>query len=649
MTTLRIDIETYSSEDLLRSGVYRYAKSPDFEILLIGFAFDDGPVQVKDVKAEGPRLKEIFRQYLTDKRYIKTAFNANFERTCLEAWLGVELPAEQWRCTAVRAAMAGLPSGLDNVARTLGLSQQKDASGKALIKYFCLPCKPTKTNGMRTRNLPQHDLFRWDEFKKYCAQDVVVEREIAKALEWLEIPDSEQQLWALDQQINDRGVLVDVPMVQQALRIDSEVRERLESEAMQLTGLDNPNSTQQLKAWLSDQTGEEVATLRKADLPALMQSTDCDVTSRVVQIRSELSKSSVKKYEAMRNAVCPDGRVRGMLRYYGAARSGRWTGQLVQVQNLPQNHLSDLDLARQLVAGGDADLIELLYGNVPDVLSQLIRTAFIPTPGNVFAVADFSAIEARVIAWLSGEQWRIDVFNSHGKIYEASAAQMFGVPIESIKKGSDLRQKGKVAELALGYQGGPGALKAMGADKMGLDDKELERLVKLWRSANPAIVRLWEEVNDAAISALEGMAVTMQHGLRFQHRHDRLIITLPSGRQLMYMGAKITEGRYGKAITYYGTSQTTKAWTRIDTYGGKLVENIIQAIARDCLAVALLRVDGAGIETVIHVHDEIVAEIPQGKPELLDFMVSLMGQPISWAKGLPLRADGYITKYYKKD
>jgi len=646
MRELHIDIETYSSADLLKCGVYRYVQAPDFTVLLIAYAFDDGPVHIIDcTKEEELQQVDDFCELLTDPTIVKVAFNAAFERACLSAFYALRLEPEQWRCTMVKSAMAGYPGSLDQVAASLRLPVKKDPAGKALIRYFSLPCKPTKSNGMRSRNLPQHDLFKWQEFKDYCVQDVVVERAIESRLSWFTIPDAEQRLWTLDQQINDRGVRVDRTFVGKAMQVDVAFREELEAEALQLTGLDNPNSTAQLKEWLSTEMGSDVQSLNKTAMPALMQQVDSDAVARVLQIRAELSKTSVKKYEAIANAVCNDGRVRGLLQYYGASRSGRWAGRLVQVQNLPQNHLRDLDLARDIVASGDAEIVRMLFGNVGDVLSQLIRTAFTASADHRLVVADFSAIEARVIAWLAGEQWRLDVFNGHGKIYEASAAQMFNVPIESVTKGSDLRQKGKVAELALGYQGGPGALAKMGAERMGLSRPEQERIVKLWRSSNPRIVKLWGDVERAAVAAVEeGMASTLQHGLRFQYQAGRLIITLPSGRQMIYPEAQVLEGK----LTYYGQEQTTRRWARIDTYGGKLVENIIQAIARDCLAHSMLSVNEAGFDIVMHVHDEIVCDV-HSSDDALSRITSLMGQPIPWAKGLPLRADGYETYYYKKD
>lgn len=661
MQTLAIDIETYSSNDLLKGGVYKYVDAIDFEVLMIAYSFNGEPVKIFDLKQTAGIQSTPHKLYadgeiayfihkLTDARVLKTAYNANFERTCLAKFFNIELPAEQWECTAVKAAMVGLPHGLDQVAKVLQMNVQKDAAGKALIKYFSLPCKPTKANDMRTRNLPVHNPEKWQQFKDYCVQDVVVEQAIRQRIAFFSLPEQEKHLWALDQRINDNGVLVDVPFVQQAIEMDAVHRENLMEEAVQLTGLDNPNSAAQLRQWLGDAIGEEVATLRKADIPVLRNSTDDETVKRVLGIRQELAKTSVKKYEAMRTAVCSDDRVRGLLQFYGANRTGRWAGRLVQVQNLPQNHIPDLDAARQLVAAGERENVECFFGNVPDTLSQLIRTAFVAPPNHRFIVADFSAIEARVIAWLAGEKWRIDVFNTHGKIYEASAAQMFKVPIESITKGSDLRQKGKVSELALGYQGGPSALVNMGALKMGIPEEELPKLVAMWRQSNKAIVNYWYEVEQAALSCvMEGEPVTIKHGIRFFLNKGCLFIQLPSGRLLSYLRPKIVEGKFGKPmLKYEGMDQTTKQWKQIDTYGGKLVENIVQAVARDCLAFAMLQLDAAGYKIVMHIHDEVVLEVHNDKGSTEE-VNSIMGKGAPWAKGLPLTADSYETTYYRKD
>lgn len=652
MQELNIDIETYSSEDLKKVGVYKYCEAADFTILLFACSLNGAPVEIFDLTRydaeEAARSKKIF-EALTDPAIIKKAHNANFERTCISKYFGVELPAEQWRCTSVKAAMAGYPHALEQVAKVMGLEQQKDSAGKALIRYFSIPCKPTKSNGMRTRNLPEHDSVKWQQYKDYCVQDVVVEMEIGKRLDWLKVPAKEQKLWELDQRINDEGVGVDMPFVTKALAINKDHRDLLTIEAVELTGLDNPNSAAQLKDWLGNEMDEEITTLRKTDIPDLLKSTECETVSRVLTIRTELSKTSVKKYEAIRVAVCKDNRVRGLHQYYGANRTGRWAGRIVQPQNLPRNELKDLELARDTVLHFDADLVRLLYGTIPDILSQLIRTAFIPSADSRFIPADFSAIEARVIAWLAGERWRLNVFSTHGKIYEASAAQMFRIPIDSITKGSDLRQKGKVAELALGYQGGPNALIKMGALTMGIAEEELPKLVKMWRNANPAIVSLWAKVEGAAIKAVNGTRCKFRDLLYFYKENNRFCIQLPSGRTLYYLNPVLSENEYGKLqLAYYGMNQTTKKWERTDTYGGKLVENIVQAIARDCLAEAMLRLDKAGYRIAMHIHDEVVLDVPNGQGSIEE-VNGIMSTPINWAPGLPLNADSYETPFYKKD
>ncbi|MEI8142857.1 MAG: DNA polymerase [Chitinophagia bacterium] len=648
MQTLSIDIETYSSADLAKSGVYKYVEAPDFEILLLAYSFNDAPVQIVDL-ASGEVLPELVESALQNSAVLKTAHNANFERTCISKQFKMILPPGEWECTMVKAAMLGLPMSLDAVSKVLKLEEKKDAAGKALIRFFSIPCKPTNKNNQRTRNLPVHDSEKWQQFKDYCIKDVQVEKAIRSKIAFFEATPFEKKLWKIDQIINDTGVLVDLAFVNNAIAQDIENKERLTKEAIELTKLDNPNSAAQLKEWLTEEIGESVTSLTKEAIPTLIKDADCEVVKRVLVLRQEMSKTSVKKYEAMAKAVCADGRIRGLLQYYGANRTGRWAGRLVQVQNLPQNHLEDLDLARKCVASNDLDLLELLFGNVPDTLSQLIRTAFVAPKGHRFIVADFSAIEARVIAWLANERWRMQVFATHGKIYEASAAQMFKIPIESVTKGSDLRQKGKVSELALGYQGGPNALIKMGALKMGIAEDELPKLVKMWRNANPAIVTLWNTVEQAAIEALEGFPTVIQHGIKFSLENGLLAIQLPSGRKLMYQNPKLTMGKYDKQlISYEGMDQTTKQWCRQDTYGGKLVENIVQAIARDCLAESMLRLYEVGYKIAMHVHDENVLEVPDGFGRL-DEVNEIMGRPIPWAKGLPLKAESYETLYYKKD
>lgn len=908
MKTLAIDIETYSSVDLIKSGVYKYVEAEDFTVLLMAYSIDGGPVQLMSwADSDDTSLPLSVTAALVSPNVLKTAFNANFERTCLAKFFDLKMPPEQWECTMVKASMLGLPLSLEMVGKVLKLKDQKDAAGKALIKYFSLPCKPTKANGMRSRNLPEHAPDKWEMFKNYCIQDVKTEQAIREKISFFEIPDQEKKLWYLDQRINDSGVLLDNAFVQAAIEVSNENTIKLTAEAIALTNLDNPNSASQLKDWLSTETGENVTSLTKEAIPALLQNTDCEVVTRVLNIRQELSKTSVKKYQAMQKCICADNRVRGLLQFYGANRTGRWAGRLVQVQNLPQNHLADLDLAREVVKSGDTDLVEMLFGNVPDTLSQLIRTAFIAPDGYRFIVADFSAIEARVIAWLAGERWRLDVFNTHGKIYEASASQMFKVPIESVTKGSALRQKGKVAELACiahgqlvltdrglvpiecvqlsdklwdgdtfinhdgvifkgvkkvityegltatedhwvwingqsepiqfghaaasrahlaitgngrknirlgedyqprkkmekrverstridrmhsvsgntmdvllqfnprshkrmssllttslvskmvgqkndccqtkvheskryrvsklwrtrnriqipislrslylpdtrirlatarignrsnrqqwslrsrkysacaqrtkssqsaylptydilnagpnnrftvsnvlvhncGYQGGPNALISMGALKMGVPENELPKIIAMWRNANKAIVRLWSVVEEAAIMTVAtGEPKQIMHGIRFMIEKGILFIQLPSGRRLSYLKPNLKKGVYGKdSLTYEGMDQTTKQWKIQDTYGGKLVENIVQAVARDCLAVAMLRLSDAGFKIVMSVHDEVVIE-DRYEHVRLGLVNKIMGEPIPWAKGLPLTADSYETKFYKKD
>lgn len=649
MNTLNIDIETYSSADLGAVGVYKYVESPDFEVLLFAYSIDGGPVELIDLTFE--ELPDEVFAALTDPKVIKKAFNAAFERTCLAKHTGLKMPPEQWECTMVRAGMAGLPMSLDIVARVLNLTEQKDSAGKTLIKYFSVPCKPTKANGQRSRNLPCHDVEKWQQFGSYCVQDVVTEMAVGAALDQYPKYQHEKRLWDLDQCINDKGILIDQRFVRNAIAISNQHTEELTAVAQTLTGLDNPNSVAQLKGWVAEASGVEIDSLTKGTVTELLATDLSADVAEALRIRQELSKTSVTKYEKMIEAVCADGSVKGLLQYYGANRTGRWAGRLVQVQNLPQNHLKDLDLAREVVKAGDIDTLRLLYGNVPDTLSQLIRTAFIAPEGYLFASADYSAIEARVIAWLAGEKWRLDVFNTHGKIYEASASQMFRVPIESITKGSDLRQRGKVSELALGYQGGPNALISMGALKMGIAEEELPKLVKMWRNANKAIVQLWDDVQTAAIAALTDGPQQIQHNIQFFMRGGALYIQLPSGRHLIYQGAKLAPNRFGdESIQYYGMNQMTKRWERQETYGGKLVENIVQAIARDIMGDAMLRINYNGYEIKMTVHDEIVTLVrADAAPESLEDIVDIMTQSIAWAKGLPLRADGFLTPYYKKD
>lgn len=650
MKTLAIDIETYSATDLIAAGVYRYAEDPTFQILLLAYAWDDEPVEIIDMTAGGMDMeKETIFMALTDPRVIKTAYNANFERTCLAKSTGLSMPACQWRCTAVQAATLGLPRSLDQVAKALNIEKQKMAAGKALINYFSKPCRETARNGQRTRNFPHHDPERWELFKNYCKQDVEVERAVRDQLAKFPTSDEEQALWCLDQEINDRGVRVDRTLVREAIKADDRVRERLEAEAIKLTGLENPNSVAQLKRWLEEAEDIEIESLNKLTVPQLIKDTESDTVRRVLEIRREMSKTSVKKYTALARAMNSDGRIRGTMMFYGA-RTGRWAGRIFQPQNLPHNKLPDLDLAREILREGDVECLELLFGDVPDTLSQLIRTALIPAEGRRFMVADFSAIEARVIAWLAGEAWRMEVFKTHGKIYEASASQMFKVPLEKIARGNpeySLRQKGKIAELALGYGGAKGALEAMGALRMGLTEAELPGLVKAWRNANPAITALWWAVGDAALQAVDRREVTGTHGLTFTYESGFLFLRLPNGRRLAYPRPRIQENRFGKAgLTYEGVDQGRKTWGRIDTYGPKLVENIIQAISRDLLAYSMARLAEAGYRIVLHVHDEVIIEARDGS---LEEVCRIMGETPKWAAGLPMRADGYECMFYRKE
>ncbi|EGT3902561.1 dna-directed dna polymerase i [Clostridioides difficile] len=652
MRTLSIDIETYSDLDIKKVGVYRYVDSANFEILLFAYAFDNEEVKVIDLVNDEELPKEVI-EALNDNKVIKSAFNANFERTAISKFLNINLKPNEWSCTMIKALTLGLPGSLDSVSKALKFNEdkQKMKEGKALIQYFCKPCKATKVNKGRTRNLPIHDMEKWNKFKEYCKQDVVVEREIRNKLSKYKTTEREIKLWYLDQRINDTGIKVDTELIENAIECDKRYTEKLTKEAIKITGLNNPNSPAQLKKWLSDKVSFEITSLTKESIPEILKQVDDENVVRTLELRKLMSKTSIKKYEAMKLAKGNDNRVRGLLQFYGANRTGRWAGRLVQVQNLPQNHIEDLDLARNLLKEGDFDLIELLYDSVPDVLSQLIRTAFIPSEGHRFIVSDFSAIEARVIAWLAGEKWRLDVFNSHGKIYEASASQMFKVPIESIKKGSELRQKGKLAELSNGYGGSVGALISMGAIKMGLKEEELQPIVTAWRNANPNITKFWWDVDKAAKKAIKDRTIVeIQHGIKFIYNPGVLFIELPSSRRLSYLRPKIEPHTTfsGDKITYEGMEQTSKQWKRIDTYGPKLVENIVQATARDCLREAMFNVTDAGYSIVMHVHDELVIDVDK-KGGSLEEVNSIMGKEISWAKGLPLKADGYECDYYKKD
>ncbi|WP_073006206.1 DNA polymerase [Clostridium amylolyticum] len=651
MDTLSIDVETYCDLDISKVGAYKYCEHPSFEIMLFAYAFDDDPVQIVDL-ANGEKLPSNIFYALTDPNVLKTAFNANFERNSIKNQYPALCPPEQWECTMVKALTIGLPGSLDMVGKALNFEEdkQKMKEGKALIQYFCKPCKPTKTNGKRTRNLPEHDPEKWELFKEYCKRDVEVEREIRNKLSRYETLDKEQRLWQLDQKINDLGINLDIDLALKAIECDTVYSKRLENEAREITGLDNPNSPAQLKKWLSERVGYEVTSLTKDSIPGLIEAAKDDRVIRVLELRQLMAKTSIKKYEAMNAARCEDGRVRGLLQFYGANRTGRWAGRLVQVQNLPQNHLPDLDEARTLIRNGNFDEVEFLFESIPDTLSQLIRTAFIPSEGNRFIVSDFSAIEARVIAWFAGEQWRLDVFKNNGDIYCASASQMFKVPVEKHGINGHLRQKGKIAELALGYGGSVGAIKSM--DKAGsIPEEEIQPLVRDWRAASPHITKFWWDVDKAAKKAIrERTTVNLQYGLKFIYDPGVLFIQLPSGRKLSYIRPKIEphETFSGDKITYEGMEQTSKQWTRQDTYGPKLVENIVQATARDCLAESMIRLDEARYNIVMHVHDEVVLDVPIGVGSLEE-VGEIMGQPIEWAPSLPLKADGYECNYYMKD
>lgn len=659
MHHLSIDLETYSSVPIAKAGAQKYIQSPDFEILLFAYSLDGGDVQIIDL-AQGELLPQWLASALSDPQYIKHAYNASFEWGCLSKFMGT-LPIDQWRCTMFHGLYCGYTAGLDATGKALGLpaDKQKLSTGKALIRYFCVPCAPTKTNGGRTRNYPRHDPAKWALFKEYCAGDVTTEMEILHRLENLPVPPELEKQWQTDVLINARGVAVDMDMVRGALWIGETTRDQLTEEAVTLSGLDNPNSVKQLMQWLEEELDEELTDLRKDTVSRLLNGNlTNDTARRMLEIRQELGKTSTKKYNAIEAAVCADGRVRGLLQFYGANRTGRWAGRLVQVQNLPRTYVEPLPLARDLVKRRETASLRALFGPVPDTLSQLIRTSFIAEPGNALVDADFSAIEARVISWLAGESWRLDVFRTHGKIYEASASQMFGVPLERIKKGNPeyaLRQKGKVAELALGYQGSTGALIKMGALDMGLTEAELPDIVNRWRDANKRIRDLWYSMEAAAVQVIQtgqpvGLrSLVLAREMDAGNNLDFLTIRLPSGRKLYYAHPSLGQNQWGKpSITYMGMDQTTKKWKLIETYGGKLVENCVQAIARDCLAEAIERLEAANYPVVFHVHDEVVVECTAERASL-DDIAAIMGQPVSWAPDLPLGADGWVGAFYKKD
>lgn len=655
MAHLSIDIETRSSIEIGKAGLYRYAQSPDFGILLFAYQMDEGPVEIIDL-AQGEEIPRQVVEALQSAGVIKHAYNAAFEWYCLNR-AGYRTPLAQWRCTMAHSLYCGYPAGLEATGKAVGLPQdkQKLAAGKALIRYFCVPCKPTKNNGNRTWNLPKHAPEKWELFKEYCRQDVVAEHNILRRLEQFPMPGEEERLWQMDVRMNAFGVRVDEELTDGALYIDERSRQDLMGEAMGITGIDNPNSTVQLMEWL-EKNGTETDNLRKATVTDLLAGQPADNVKRMLEIRQQLGKTSVKKYEAIRKAKGEDGRVRGLTQYYGANRTGRWAGRLVQMQNLPRNYIGTLDEARKLVEQKNYEGLRMIYGNVPDTLSQLIRTAFIPSEGNKFVVADFSAIEARVIAWLAGEQWVNEVFATHGKIYEATASQMFHVPVEKIKKGNpeySLRQKGKVATLALGYQGGTAALIAMGALDMGLTEEELPDIVARWRNANRRICDLWYRVEQAALMAMQTAQPQAVNGLVFSLEGDLLYgqtfltVQLPSGRKLFYPKPFLQENQFGKLALHYYSTGSSKKWGVESTYGGKMTENIVQAVARDCLAETLKRIEDRGLHVVFHVHDEVIIDAPE--ETTVDEVCGLMAEPIPWAPGLILKGAGFEGQYYKKD
>jgi DNA polymerase len=654
---LFIDVETYSSVDIKESGAYKYIESPDFEILIIGYALDDGPVKIVDL-AQGEEMPEEFEEALLDPDCVKVAHNAVFERLSFKR-IGYNVPAEQWYCTSVKAAYCGLPLSLDEVSKALNLTDKKLDTGKALIKYFSCPCKATRVNGMRTRNYPEHAPEKWEMYKEYNKYDVLAEREIFKRLEAYIIPDIERKMYVLDQNINDRGILVDMELAESAIAVDNTYTSILTQHAQQLTGLENPNSPVQIRQWIEKTTGCVVMSLSKETMPDLMKEfADYPDVIELLNIRKKLSKTSIKKYYAMFNCAMKDHRVRGTFQFYGANRTGRWAGRLLQLQNLSKNHISHIEVPREMIRARDWESVEMMYDDVADILSQLVRTALIASPGKVFSVADFSAIEARVISWLANEKWRMDVFRGDGKIYEATGAKMFNVPISAITKGSVLRDKSKISELALGYEGSLGALKRMGGEHMGLSDTEMMSLVRKWRSANPAIVDMWKEIDEASKEAVRyqrPVSCTCRN-IIFDCNGEFMTIQLPSGRKLFYYGPKFKDKKIGRStmptrvLCYQGVVQETKQWGEIDTYGGKLTENIVQAISRDLLGNSMLNLEANDYHPVCHIHDEVLCEVPEENAQAYyEEMASIMGTPPEWASDLPLRADGYTTPFYLKD
>lgn len=646
MRTLEIDIESFSDVDLSKAGVYRYSESPNFEILLFGYSIDGGGVKVIDL-ACGEEIPAEIVSALEDETVEKWAYNAQFERVCISKYLGLPtgeyLSPSSWKCSMVWAAYLGLPQSLESVGAALGLEKQKLTEGKDLIRYFCVPCKPTKANSGRTRNLPEHDREKWGRFKAYNLRDVETEMQIQQRLSKFPVPEKVWEEYCQDQEINDWGIGVDMELVRQAIAMDERSRGELAAVMQELTGLENPNSVQQMKQWLAE-NGLETDSLDKKAVAELLK-TASEPLRKVLMLRQQLARSSVKKYTAMENAVCKDSRAHGMFRFYGGNRTGRYSGKIIQLQNLPQNHMADLAQARELVRDGNYEALSLLYEDIPDILSQLIRTAFVPQEGRKFIVADFSAIEARVLAWFSGERWRLKVFEDGGDIYCASASQMFHVPVEKHGVNGHLRQKGKIAELALGYGGSVGALKSMGALEMGLDEEELQPLVTAWRDSNPMITQFWWAVDDAVKECIKMRLPTQTHGIRFDYQSAMLFITLPSGRRLAYVKPRIGENQFGgESVTYMGIG-STKKWERLESYGPKFVENIVQATARDILCYAMQTLRNCAI--VAHVHDEIIIEA--NRRMSVEAVCEQMGRTPPWAKGLKLRADGYECEFYQKD
>ena len=644
MDTLAIDIETYSDVSLPDCGVHRYAASEQFEILLFAYSLNDEPTRIIDL-ASGEKMPDEIMKLLTDDSVVKTAYNAAFERNCINRYFGLSLKPEGWRCTLVQASMLSLPLSLEGVGEALNLDKKKMSEGKDLIRYFCMPCKPTKANGGRTRNLPSDAPEKWELFKTYCIRDVDVEKQIRNKLAKFPIPDREQELYCMDQRINDRGIMVDRELISHAVACDLLYKEAASKRAYEISGLENPNSVSQLKDWLNEK-GIEVDSLAKAAVEELVEKTEGEV-SEMMKLRLSMSKTSVKKYEAMERSVCPDGRVHGLLQFYGANRTGRWAGRLVQIHNLPQNHMEDLELARSLVKEGRYDLVELLYDSTPDVLSELIRTAFVARPGCRFIVSDFSAIEARVMGYLAGEGWVMEEFRGAGKIYEQTASKMFHIPIEEITKGSPYRARGKVASLACQYGGAEGALISMGALNF-VEEEELKGLVQSWRTANPHIVNYWYEIDGAVKAAVKERKMTKVGMVTVYYQSGMLKIALPSGRVLSYVRPRMTVNRFGSESVSYEGIGTNRKWTRIESYGAKFCENIVQATARDVLAEAMLRLEKKGFDIVCHIHDEVVLEVPEGTSSVEE-VNGIMAVCPDWCAGLPLKAAGFESPFYKKD